>query len=137
MTYVRVSRNAITGMPLWHYAKCPSAQSAIYKSEHDEIPEGADLCARCFPILLCEWCKRPFQQKGQRGPRPKYCKPSHRERAYEARAGIRNSTIKSLNYVWCDYHAEIHSKTKWYGDEACNEGVWRTVFVKGAKGEEF
>lgn len=35
--------------------------------------------------LVCEWCGVEFVRRGQRGPVPRYCKDSHRQRAYEAR----------------------------------------------------
>jgi hypothetical protein len=36
--------------------------------------------------VACEWCGRPFEPPpGRRGPAPRYCSRSHRQRAYEAR----------------------------------------------------
>ncbi len=35
--------------------------------------------------LTCEWCGRPLPPRGSRGPRARYCRPSCRQRAYEAR----------------------------------------------------
>jgi hypothetical protein len=34
--------------------------------------------------LQCEWCGNMFVRPSDRGPEPKYCKPSHRTRAFEA-----------------------------------------------------
>ena len=33
----------------------------------------------------CEWCGERFAVGGGPGRKPKYCRPSHRQRAYEAR----------------------------------------------------
>jgi hypothetical protein len=33
----------------------------------------------------CEWCGEPFTPVNKRGPKPKYCRDSHRRRAHEAR----------------------------------------------------
>lgn len=35
--------------------------------------------------LRCEWCDASFQRPHKRGPRPKFCSASHRQRAHEAR----------------------------------------------------
>jgi hypothetical protein len=35
--------------------------------------------------LTCRWCKAKFRWPG-RGRRPRYCKPSHRQRAFEQRS---------------------------------------------------
>jgi len=43
--------------------------------------------------LACAWCGRRFSAPGRRGPPPRYCSPSHRQRAYEAR---RRSTRADL-----------------------------------------
>lgn len=40
-------------------------------------------------ILLCDWCQQPFTAPHRRGPKPKYCKPSHRQRAYQDRNWVR------------------------------------------------
>jgi hypothetical protein len=34
---------------------------------------------------LCEWCKKEFDHKAKRGPKPRFCKASCRQRAFEAR----------------------------------------------------
>lgn len=34
---------------------------------------------------ICEWCGLAFTPPTRRGPPPRYCRPSHRRRAYEAR----------------------------------------------------
>lgn len=36
-------------------------------------------------VLWCEWCGEPFERPGDRGPVPRFCKRSHRQRAYESR----------------------------------------------------
>ena len=38
---------------------------------------------------ICEWCGESFEPKSRRGPRPRFCSASHRQRAYEARRGAR------------------------------------------------
>ena len=38
-------------------------------------------------MLICEWCGDPFPRGDRRGPIPRYCKPVHKQRAYEARGG--------------------------------------------------
>ena len=35
--------------------------------------------------LNCEWCGRPFERPHSRGPVPRFCSRSHRQRAYEGR----------------------------------------------------
>lgn len=47
----------------------------------DELPEQRETGGR---YLSCEWCGEPVNQVGARTPR-RYCKRSHRQRAYEAR----------------------------------------------------
>lgn len=43
---------------------------------------GADGTA----AFVCDWCHKPFEPpKRRRGPLPRYCCRSHRQRAYEAR----------------------------------------------------
>ena len=34
---------------------------------------------------ICKWCGEAFTPPTRRGPPPRYCRPSHRRRAYEAR----------------------------------------------------
>ena len=34
---------------------------------------------------ICEWCLEEFDAPHRHGPKPKFCRPSHRQRAYEAR----------------------------------------------------
>lgn len=41
------------------------------------------------PERTCEWCGETFEPKSRRGPRPRFCSASHRQRAYEARRGAR------------------------------------------------
>jgi len=36
-------------------------------------------------MLKCVWCDKQFERRSTRGPVPKYCSASHRQRAYEAR----------------------------------------------------
>jgi hypothetical protein len=36
-------------------------------------------------VLICEWCGDEFIKPKGRGPVPRFCKPSHRQRAYERR----------------------------------------------------
>lgn len=38
---------------------------------------------------VCEWCGESFEPKSKRGPKPRFCSTSHRQRAYEARRGAR------------------------------------------------
>ncbi len=33
----------------------------------------------------CAWCGGPFPLRSSKGPAPRYCRPSHRQRAHEAR----------------------------------------------------
>lgn len=35
--------------------------------------------------LICEWCGDPFTPTNKRGRKPKFCCPSHKQRAYELR----------------------------------------------------
>lgn len=34
-------------------------------------------------LIKCEWCKSEFSRASNRGPKPKYCRASHRQRAHE------------------------------------------------------
>lgn len=38
--------------------------------------------------LVCKWCGETFTVPSGPGPTPKYCRPSHRQRAYEARRAV-------------------------------------------------
>lgn len=40
---------------------------------------------------ICEWCGKPFSAPHTRGPKPRYCRPSHRQRAFEFRRGLRGA----------------------------------------------
>lgn len=35
--------------------------------------------------LICAWCGEEFERLHVKGPTPRYCRPSHRQRAFEAR----------------------------------------------------
>lgn len=35
--------------------------------------------------FYCEWCGDPFDHQFGPGPKPRFCRPSHRQRAYEAK----------------------------------------------------
>jgi len=37
-------------------------------------------------MLVCQFCGQEFERPKERGPAPKFCKPSHRQRAYQLRA---------------------------------------------------
>jgi hypothetical protein len=41
---------------------------------------------------MCEWCGQLFTPAERRGPVPRYCRASHRQRAYEKRRGLRAAT---------------------------------------------
>lgn len=41
-----------------------------------DVPDG---------FLICDWCGEVFERPHQRGPTPRYCSASHRQRAYEQR----------------------------------------------------
>jgi hypothetical protein len=43
--------------------------------------------------MFCEWCDAEFRRPSPIGPAPKYCKQSHRQRAYEERTFIRRSEV--------------------------------------------
>jgi hypothetical protein len=45
---------------------------------------------------LCEWCGRSFTPTNRRGPRPRYCRASHRQRAYELRRLARELDAKDF-----------------------------------------
>lgn len=53
--------------------------------------------------LTCEWCGEPFERAHRRGPVPKYCSKTHRQRAYEDRQRRRtpdeNVTVRPLGDV--------------------------------------
>ena len=36
-------------------------------------------------FFYCQCCDEPFEHPRLKGPRPKYCSPAHRERAFELR----------------------------------------------------
>jgi hypothetical protein len=41
----------------------------------------------------CQHCDEPFEQHARKGPRPKYCSPAHRQRAFELRRDERLYTV--------------------------------------------
>ncbi len=45
--------------------------------------------------LICEWCGDEFERPKPHGPVPKFCKPSHRQRAFESRR-IANAVDRAL-----------------------------------------
>ena len=62
----------------------------------------------------------------------------------------RRRPVKTDNYVWCDYHCEIHGReVDFYQEHAgdplaildgrihCEPTNWRSVYVLGDQGEEF
>ncbi|MDQ1359426.1 MAG: TetR/AcrR family transcriptional regulator, repressor for neighboring sulfatase [Acidimicrobiaceae bacterium] len=44
---------------------------------------------------MCGWCGASFTAPNGRGPTPRYCRPSHRQRAFEARRGGRGAPATS------------------------------------------
>jgi len=36
-------------------------------------------------FYYCQRCDEPFEHHARKGPRPKYCSPAHRQRAFELR----------------------------------------------------
>lgn len=48
--------------------------------------------------FTCEWCDEVFSRPPRRGPNPRYCSASHRQRAYEARQTVQYaaSQLKSV-----------------------------------------
>lgn len=53
----------------------------------------------------CAWCGGPFQANAGPGRPAKYCRPSHRQRAYEARReaerrGIGPDEVLLARYAW-------------------------------------
>lgn len=56
------------------------------------------------------------------------------------RRPLRSLEDAETRYVWCDFHGDIHGKeSDPYGvDEsnACNENVWRTVYIASTDPEE-
>ena len=63
--------------------------------------------------MVCEWCGRSFTPARRPGPPPRYCRPSHRQRAYEARlkAGRRDGgqpvTVTATRLVPSDHHERV------------------------------
>lgn len=35
--------------------------------------------------FYCDWCGEPFEHPYGPGPKPRFCRPAHRQRAYEAK----------------------------------------------------
>ncbi|MFF6787252.1 hypothetical protein [Streptomyces sp. NPDC012510] len=56
---------------------------------NDDLPDQQGAGIR---YLSCEWCGQPVSQLGTRTPR-RYCRRSHRQRAYEARRLQRASGV--------------------------------------------
>lgn len=54
-------------------------------------------------VLVCERCGKPFERTNLKGPVPRFCKVSCRQRAYEARRGMKQ------NVVWL---AELPKRAK-------------------------
>lgn len=49
--------------------------------------------------------------------------------------------ISTDNYVWCDFHGEVHLAEENYyqvdDEDDCADKNWRTVWISGVKGETF
>lgn len=43
--------------------------------------------------LTCEWCGDTFTRSHSKGPVPKFCRPSHRQRSYERRKDKRLQAV--------------------------------------------
>lgn len=55
--------------------------------------------------LTCHFCGAEFDRPTSRGRVPRYCRPSHRQRAYEDRKWEQVDDILAANdnkCVWCD-----------------------------------
>lgn len=72
--------------------------------------------------LRCEWCGVEFAGEGGPGRPPRYCRRSHRQRAYEARRlagerGIRSDEVLISRRTW------EHLRDALYRLEAASEDV--------------
>ncbi len=70
----------------------------------------------------CEWCGERFAVRSGPGRKPKYCRPSHRQRAYEARRlandrGIGPDEVLIARRTW------VHLRDALYRLEAASEDV--------------
>jgi hypothetical protein len=64
-------------------------------------------------MVTCGWCGQPFQPPAGRGPTPKYCSRSHRQRAYEARQKAATATahLQTLVEMLAATQAEVARAT--------------------------
>lgn len=85
----------LDGPALWKALRAPHSPEARFS-----VPWRSPTAPRRWDKLVtvtgsarrarCEWCEAEFAA-AQRGPLPRYCRPSHRQRAYEARVTASSS----------------------------------------------
>lgn len=90
-------------------------------------------------ILTCQWCGEKFQRPNHRGPPPKFCRPSHRQRAHEHRRQLMPSALlleqavaraAKLHdqHIEQRYHDTIDELANIYGvDHDTVEQIWDEV----------
>ncbi|MFD5468236.1 hypothetical protein ACFWIQ_36320 [Kitasatospora sp. NPDC127059] len=58
-------------------------------TEQGQQPADRPKPKRAARLRVCIWCGTPFVPENKRGPAPKYCKPSCKQRAHEDRVRLR------------------------------------------------
>lgn len=51
-------------------------------------------------VLVCHWCGAEFDRPHGRGPVPKFCRPSHRQRAFRSRRLDTDADGRERRTVW-------------------------------------
>lgn len=60
-------------------------------------------------VHRCGYCSQPITRRAKYGPPPQYCSPTHRRRAKEARAWIRQHRLDDLAWL------NAHRRPDWSG----------------------
>lgn len=71
-------------------------------------------------VATCEWCEADFIRPSRKGPAPRFCSQSHRQRAFELRRitnlkdALRAARAEIDRHGYGDFH---------YGDQPRDPGV--------------
>ena len=63
-------------------------RQALSHSRGHGLRLAPDTIVTVTNALTCQWCGRTFRRSSTRGPVPRFCSRSHRQRAYEARRTV-------------------------------------------------
>jgi hypothetical protein len=77
---VRHGRHQFLSYPYVH-TQCMSQQASLLRSPNTQVISDTGR-------LVCDWCGCRFDARSPFGPIPRYCRPSHRNRASERRRGL-------------------------------------------------